>query len=221
MTYNEFCTLGTIYRAINNHAPGTPVMNCCLKAKQLLQKFEPEETANAAVSTPSIGSIVDNTDYVPVPNNHHIPTYTTTIASNSSVGVTLSFASAIATVRKGRTGRPKQQNDSLKEIIYSIIKDTSDDGLLNSTHLIHNRLEQDFIIKVSIRTINRTLYDLGCYWGTGTRRHFNHDSKANVKYRHEHFRRCLANLSSCFIRDVQDQDLDNTNPCRWSYLELL
>ncbi|KAG9062142.1 hypothetical protein KI688_006474 [Linnemannia hyalina] len=203
-------------------------------AKQLLRKFELEEAANATVSTLSIDGLDNNIDHVPVPNNHDTPSYPTaiaTIASNSNAGVTPFLASAIATVGKGRTGRLKQQNDSLKEIIYTIIKDTSNDGLPNSIHLIRNRLEQDFNFKVSVRTINRTLHDLGCYWGTGTRRHLNHDSKANVKYRHEYLRRRLANLSSRFTRDYQGQELilrypevfldesychlDHTNPCRW------
>ncbi|KAF9125490.1 hypothetical protein BGX30_000448 [Mortierella sp. GBA39] len=182
--------MATIYRVINKHAPGTPVINwfeelegtekkkqrhvslsiligigknSCPKAKQLLRKFELEETANAAVSTPSIDGLDNNTDHVPVPNNHDTPSYPTaiaTIASNSNVGATVSIASAIAT---------------------------------------------DFNIKVSMRTINCPLHDLACYWGTGTRRHLNHDSKANVKYRHEYFRRRLVDLSSRSTRDGQGQ----------------
>ncbi|KAF9127502.1 hypothetical protein BGX30_014769 [Mortierella sp. GBA39] len=193
MTYNELFTVATTYRAINKHGPRTLVMNWFEElAKRLLQKFELEEAANA-VSTPSIDGIDNNTDHVPVPNNYDTPSYPTaiaTIASNSNAGVTLSHASAIVTVGKGRTGRPKQQNDSLKEIIYTIIKDTSNEGLPNSTYLIHNRLEQDFNIKTSpyqpVITVTRD--GQGQEW--------------------------ILRYPEGFL-DESYCHLDHTNPCRW------
>ncbi|KAF9537219.1 hypothetical protein EC957_008611, partial [Mortierella hygrophila] len=72
--------------------------------------------------------------------------------------------------------------------------------------------------------------ELGCYWGAGTRVNKNHDSEANVKYRHKYLKRRLENLKAELTKNKDEIwipkhpevfldesycHLDHTAPSRW------
>jgi hypothetical protein len=115
------------------------------------------------------------------------------------------------------------------KLILQVIEEINKEGSASSIQEVKRRLFEQHKVVYSKRTLNRRMVDLGCFWGAGTRINKNHDSEANVEYRHMYIERRMDNLLNILKGDKKftvprhpevflDESychLDHANSHRW------